>query len=262
MKPRGLVIGAILVVVSFLCGVLFSDRVRGPTAPGDDRSDGRDAADGGKAATRGDTVAASESSRGVSRPRAQRGEIERLREELAQRDALIAQLRGDLGDTDLGDTDLGDTKRRDANSDPDNGDPPDSEMTAERRRQMRWERIQAALSGVMSELVALEDQQTDGLQLGDHLAARLAKVTPEQFAEIVAFDADATDPDILGPIRAVMTQALIHAPAAAPVRDAFMARLLDRPTRHARADAGVRAHEPGCVDSSRRPRGARVTSIN
>jgi hypothetical protein len=135
----------------------------------------------------------------------------------------VADLRGRLTDKDRAIAELNDRVRDLLAA----AEKPSSDPSVELDRKERWKKIQAALTPVL-ELLKKMDEAENQFELGPQLVAALGKLGAEQFDEIIRFDADETDPYVVGDIRAVMMQALIFVKDVGPRRDAYMERYLER----------------------------------
>lgn len=142
------------------------------------------------------------------------GELSKLRGTVAERDAELAELRGASGSAE--------THAAAASDAPDEAE--------------RWADIRQSIAAVLEILEQLEDPNANHFELGPRMVAELGKLTDEQFAAIVEFDAEATDPEAIEQMRNVMLQALVFMPRVAPYRDEYMGRYLERLRSDAMSD--------------------------
>ncbi len=95
-------------------------------------------------------------------------------------------------------------------------------------RQARWKELRKTMAPVLAILDQMEEEGANQFALGPRMVAELGKLGDDEFDAIVAFDAEESDPTIIGDIRSVMLQALIFMPSVDEHRDDFMGRYLDR----------------------------------
>lgn len=199
MNAKILAGGVLLTVASFLAGAALSGASR-------DGSRGNAEIDGVEQPT---DASVAESGGGASDPRDERlerlrQENERLRALLADRDDQLAAIRDGAESSETR---------------------PESE---EERRARQWERLQALVDPVDEVVAQLDHDEERQLAPSDLVLDHLRAISSAQYAELAEFDANAATPEQRTALRPFLTQAIVHAPNAAAIRDGFLATALDR----------------------------------
>lgn len=150
---------------------------------------------------------ANEKRRAAARVSELNTKLELLRGEMDEKDRSLAALRDEVNGLRTGDTAGG---------------------GKELSRTERWKQLQETIAGVIAIMRKMEEPGANQFELGPQMVAELGRLSTEDFDALMAFDADETDPQIVGMIQAVVLQALIFVPGVSDQRHAYMDRFLDR----------------------------------